>query len=108
MYHKKIVNLNKTGLFVANIVKLEKDLYRLKHIKGHDFTFEHCWMLVREYPKWVDGWASPRSSSSATPPKRPRVGDPQAAGEAGDTSNVSEAAEGLEPSVVTMERPRGT
>jgi hypothetical protein len=82
MYHKQIVNLNKTGVSTADIVKLAKDLYRLKHVKGHDFTFEHCWVLVREFPKWVDGWASPHSSSSATPPNRPRVGNPQATGEA--------------------------
>jgi hypothetical protein len=100
--------LNKIGVSAADIMKLAKDLYRLKYVKGHNFTFEHCWMLVWEYPKWADGWASPRSSSSATPPKRLRVGDLQVAGEVGNTSNVSEAAEGLEPNVTTMEWPRGT
>jgi hypothetical protein len=108
MYHKQIVALNKTGVSAADIVKMAKDLYRLKHVKGHDFIFEHCWVLVREFPKWADGWASPRSSSSATPPKQARVGDPQALVESGDTGSVSEAATSFLPNAATMERPGGT
>jgi hypothetical protein len=31
------------------------ELYKLKHPKGHNFTFLHCWYLLRNVPRWADG-----------------------------------------------------
>jgi hypothetical protein len=39
-------------------------LYRQKSPKKQDFAFEHCWVLLKDHPKWMDGWTSPKASSS--------------------------------------------
>jgi hypothetical protein len=31
------------------------ELYKLKHPKGHSFTYLHCWYLLRNIPRWAEG-----------------------------------------------------
>ena len=46
---------------------MAKDLYRTKTAKNTEFMFEHCWELVKDFPRWVDG-VSP--SRQTTPSRR--------------------------------------
>jgi hypothetical protein len=31
-------------------------LYKQKNDKGSNFAFEHCLVLLRNHPKWSEGW----------------------------------------------------
>jgi hypothetical protein len=35
---------------------MAKELYRSKYPKQLEFSFEHCWVLVREFPRWSERW----------------------------------------------------
>jgi hypothetical protein len=41
-------------------LKRAHELYMIKHAKGFDFGFEHCWILLKGHPKWADGWTQVR------------------------------------------------
>ncbi|KAG0595504.1 hypothetical protein M758_UG172000 [Ceratodon purpureus] len=42
---------------------MTRELYRNKTQKNSDFAYEHCWELVKDFPRWADGvstlWQSP-------------------------------------------------
>ena len=40
----------------SDTLRRAHDLYRQKNEKGSDFAFEHCWVLLRDHPKWAEGW----------------------------------------------------
>jgi hypothetical protein len=37
---------------------VSKNYVQVKSAKGCQFTFEHCWVLVKDFPRWADGWGS--------------------------------------------------
>jgi hypothetical protein len=45
----------RNGVSESEILAEALELYKLKHPKGHNFTFLHCWYLLRNVPKWADG-----------------------------------------------------
>ena len=49
--------MNKSGTSAADTLRKVHDLYKSKHVKGCNFYFEHCWNLLKEHPKWADGWS---------------------------------------------------
>jgi hypothetical protein len=30
-------------------------VYKVKHPKGHSFSYLHCWYLLRNVPRWAEG-----------------------------------------------------
>jgi hypothetical protein len=42
-------------------------MFQVKNAKGCQFTFEHCWVLVKDFPRWANGW---RIMKQVTPSKR--------------------------------------
>jgi hypothetical protein len=85
--------LNKSGTSAADTLRMAKELYRTKSAKNTEFMFEHCWLLVKDFPRWADGCSS---SKQVTPSKRPasscdcesQVGTPE--------SGVVEGARGMD------------
>ena len=65
--YNQIKRLNKSGIKEADIIRMANDLYRTKTPKNTEFMFEHCWELVKDFPRWADG-VSP--SRQATPSRR--------------------------------------
>ena len=65
--YNQIKRLNKSGTKEADIIRMAKDLYRTKTAKNIEFMFEHCWELVKDFPRWADG-VSP--SRQTTPSRR--------------------------------------
>jgi hypothetical protein len=65
--YNQIKRLNKSGSKEADIIRMAKDLYRTKSPKNTEFMFEHCWELVKDFPRWADG-VSP--SRQPTPSRR--------------------------------------
>ena len=55
--HSQVMKLVRSGSSVADNLKRAHDLYRQKDAKGCDFVYEHCWMLMRDNPRWTLGWA---------------------------------------------------
>ena len=65
--YNQIKRLNKSGSKEADLIRMAKDLYRTKSPKNTEFMFEHCWELVKDFPRWADG-VSP--SRQPTPSRR--------------------------------------
>ena len=65
--YNQIKRLNKSGIKEANIIRMAKDLYRIKTPKNTEFMFEHCWELVKDFPRLADT-VSP--SRQPTPSRR--------------------------------------
>ena len=53
--YSQVENLKRSGMSVNDILAEALELYKLKHPKGYSFTYVHCWYLLRNVPRWVDG-----------------------------------------------------
>ena len=62
--YAQVLRLNKSGTSAADTLRHARELYRQKSPKKQEFCFEHCWCLLKDHPKWMDGWTSPKASSS--------------------------------------------
>ena len=54
--YNQIERLHKSGSNAADTMRDAKELYRQKSAKNTDFLFEHCWLLLKDCPRWADGW----------------------------------------------------
>jgi hypothetical protein len=59
--------LKKSGVTEDDIRHMARELYKSKHAKGSEFTYEHVWVLVKDYLKWFDGGTC---SGNVMPSKR--------------------------------------
>ena len=50
------MRLNRSGTSAINTLRRAHDLYKQKNEKGSDFAFEHYWVLLKDHPKWAEGW----------------------------------------------------
>ena len=57
--YSQIERLHKSGSNAADTMRDAKELYRQKSAKNTDFLFEHCWLLLKDCPRWADGWTQP-------------------------------------------------
>ena len=55
--HNQAKRTKPSSTSAADIIVLAKILFKLKNSKGYNFAFEHCWVLVRDFPHWIDGWS---------------------------------------------------
>jgi hypothetical protein len=53
--YQQIKRLNESGVGEVDIIRMAKVLYRTKSTKNVEFTYEHCWSIVKDYPRWADG-----------------------------------------------------
>lgn len=102
--YSQVVKLNKSGTSAADTLRKAHDLYKSKHVKGCNFYFEHCWNLLKEHPKWADGWSQVKPPTA----KRKALSTDQDSDcvEVGASSGL-EGAASMEQSVSTG-RPGGT
>ena len=61
--YSQVLRLNKFGTSVADTLRHSRELYRQKSAKKAEFAFEHCWVILKDHPRWADGWSSSRGSS---------------------------------------------
>ena len=54
--YKQVKKNKPIGTFAADIIQLAKLMFQVKSTKGSEFTFEHCWVLVKDFPRWADRW----------------------------------------------------
>jgi hypothetical protein len=101
---KQVVSLNRNGTSKEDLLIMAKELYRTKRPKNVDFQFEHCWLLVKDYPRWADGW-----SSSSTPSKRKTTSSEHESNEIGvESESVVEGTTNSEENRALKVRPGGT
>lgn len=62
--YSQVLRLNKSGTSLADTLRHSRYLYRQKSAKKQEFMFEHCWLLLKDHPKWADGWSSPKAACS--------------------------------------------
>ena len=66
--YAQVLRLNKSGTSVSDTLRRAKELYQQKSAKKQEFAFEHCWLLLKDHPKWADGWSAPKATSSMRVP----------------------------------------
>jgi hypothetical protein len=49
-----VLALNEAGTSVEDVLRRALELYKLKHPKGLSFSFIHCWLLLKDIPKWAE------------------------------------------------------
>ena len=54
--YNQIQRMHKNDNNAADTLKDAKKLYRQQNAKNTDFVFEHCWLLLKDCPRWADGW----------------------------------------------------
>ena len=81
--HSQVMKLALSGSLVADNLKRTHDLYWQKNVKGCDFVYEHCWLLVKDNPRWALGWAQEKPP---TPTRLRGEGSEQELPEADDGS----------------------
>ena len=65
--HSYVEDLRRSGTSEADILVEVLDLYKIKHPKGASFTYMHCWYLLRNVPRWVEGGISESRRSPSRP-----------------------------------------
>ena len=66
--YAQVLRLNKSGTSVSDTLRRARELYQQKSAKKQEFAFEHCWLLLKDHPKWADGWSAPKATSSMRVP----------------------------------------
>ena len=54
--YNQIQHMHKSGSSAAYTLRDANELYRQKNSKKTDFIFEHCWLVLKDWPRWADGW----------------------------------------------------
>jgi hypothetical protein len=104
--HKQVKKNKPTGTSAADIIRLAKLMFQVKSAKGSEFTFEHCWILVKDFPRWADRWGTMKQT---TPSKRRASSSAHDSVE--ETQEGTSAVEGngeLAGNAVLRNRPIGT
>jgi hypothetical protein len=88
---------------LADVLQGAKKLYRVKDPINHEFTYEHVWQLVKEFPHWTDGWVTMASSKrkSSSSAHDSAEGVPEA-------GSVVKGEAKLERNRVLLRRPSGS
>ena len=90
--YNQVKRLNKSGTKEADIIWLAKELYRTKSAKNTEFMFEHCWELVKDFPRWADGV----SPSRQTTPSRRVYGSSDQMSQSGSQVDTQKFVSGVE------------
>lgn len=69
--HQQCVNANRSGSSAADVLKNAEELYRLKHPKNSDFTFQHVWLMIKDVPRWSEGWVHDKQPTPPAKRKEP-------------------------------------
>jgi hypothetical protein len=85
----QVKGLKPTGTSEEDIRCMAAKIYKKKHPKGAEFGYLHVLLIVKDYPRWAEGWGT---STTVAPSRRPRV----AGADQESVIGVSEEATGFE------------
>jgi hypothetical protein len=103
--YAQVVKLNKSGSSLADTLKKANDLYKAKHAKGCDFIFHHCWVILKDYPKWADGWTQVKPPTTK---RKAATSDLKSDCFVLEGGNVLAGVVSMEDQRIFTGRPRGT
>jgi hypothetical protein len=104
--YKQVVSLNPSGTSLADLLHMAKILYRSKSAKNTEFVFQHCWEIVKDFPRWADGWGTMKQTN---PSKRKAiVVEESGEGSRGVTVDHVEGSSDVGGNRVFSERPIGS
>ncbi|KAH9541006.1 hypothetical protein CY35_14G036600, partial [Sphagnum magellanicum] len=63
-----VLALNEAGTSVEDVLRRALELYKLKHPKGLSFSFIHCWLLLKDIPKWAETSLTDEKKTTTTTP----------------------------------------
>ena len=66
--YAQVLRLNKFGTSVVDTLRKSPELYCHKSAKKAEFAFEHCWLLLKDHPKWANGWSAPKATTAMRVP----------------------------------------
>jgi hypothetical protein len=52
--YKQVLALNESGMSAEDVLERSLELYKVKHPKQLSFVFLHCWLLLKDVPRWWD------------------------------------------------------
>lgn len=70
--YAQVERLNVSGTNAEDTLEKALELYKIKAAKNSDFLFLHCWWLLKDAPKWADGFGGAKKT---TPTKRSRAAE---------------------------------
>lgn len=73
--YKQVYDCRESGTSLDDVLQNALELYKVKHAKQQSFVFLHCWLLLRDIPRWMESVPESRQrqagrSSPAPAPKR--------------------------------------
>jgi hypothetical protein len=101
---QQVQGLHPSGRSAVDLLQMSKDLWRTKSQKNTDFMFEHCWLLVKNFPRWADGWSTEKQ---VTPQKRRGNSSQQESSEAGESGSIIEKSLEVDDRAGARVRPSG-
>ena len=103
-YYQQIKRLNKSRVGRVHIICIAKELYRTKSTKNGEFTYEHYWSIVKDYPRWTDDVTPTRQLTLL---KRKSVSSEHES-QTDTTESVGVVDSPLKSNVLLRDRPTGT
>lgn len=52
--HVQVVKINKNGTSVADTLRRTYEFHKIKYPKDLGFFYAHCWLFLKDFPKWAE------------------------------------------------------
>jgi hypothetical protein len=52
--HNQVLNTKESGVSLDDLLERALQLYKVKHAKQHSFVFLHCWLILKDVPRWAE------------------------------------------------------
>lgn len=110
--YSQVLKLQESGTSLEDVLQQALELYRVKHPKQQGFLYIHCWMILKDVPRWFDSAAKLRARQQVkTPPPQP-MKRRREGGDVALTEGEEDEGVGLGIEVVSaskrLQRPTGT
>jgi hypothetical protein len=52
--HNQVLSMKESRVSLEDLLERALQLYKLKHPKQHSFVFLHCWLILKDVPRWAE------------------------------------------------------
>jgi hypothetical protein len=110
--HKQVSSCRESGSSPDDVLQNALELYKVKHPKQHSFVFLHCWLILKEVPRWMETPGERQRVVAKTPQNDATRRAPASASDSGDHGegdgghNEEEVGAASNPSSRTAATPR--
>jgi hypothetical protein len=91
--YKQVLVLNESGMLAKDVLERSLEFYKVKHPKQLSFIFLHCWLILKDVPRW---WDSPtdvqqrNTRKERTPVPMPKRSNEEVPASAGNADVMAE------------------